>query len=425
MLQTELEDLLHDHARRHSVPGAALGVMAGSTVTTATHGVADVETGQPVTKTTRFAAGSLTKPMVATLLVDLASENEVDLDAPMSGLLPELARSPWASTATPNTLLAGLSRIPRRHDWEFLLDLDSDDALAAITVMVADADAASPHWSYSNVAFSVLGRLIENITGNAWEEATQERLLDPLGMTSTVCLRTGSAAPVASGHEIGPDGASTVEPWVCRAYCSSGTSIFSSVRDLLMFARRHLDDTELGRLRTRRSDVSIFGWFDAWGLGWAAFDWENDVIWGWDGVVPGQRTFLRLLPAQDAAVVLLTNGSTGRAMYRSLISELAADGFGLSVPEFRLDPEDDGLDLDLQSYAGIYAWPDKRFEMSVEDDVLVVTSHDQRATATPLDRRTFVIDRSNPDTPTMTFDDFDDDGRPGVVYRMLWGFPRT
>lgn len=424
MLEPELVGLLRRHAARHSVPGAALGVMTGSTITTATHGVGDLSIDEPVTDRTPFAVGSLTKPIVATLLVDLASEGAANLDAPISEQLPELTRSRWASTATPRHLLSGLSRIPLRYDWEFSLTQDSDTALSEITAMVADAEPAGPHWSYSNLAFTVLGRLIEHVTGALWEEATRERLLEPLGMSSTACLRTGSGAAVASGHEIGNDGISIVEPWVCRAYCSSGTSVYSSVRDLLTFARRHLDDRSLQGLRTVRSEVSIHGWLDGWGMGWAFFDWNRTPVWGWDGVVPGQRAFLRLSPQHDAAIALVTNGSTGRAMYRSLVPEIAAHWFGVTIPELQLDADDAEPGLDLSSYAGTYAWPDRQLEMSVEDDALVVESGDQRAIATPIDHRVFLLNRSNPDTPTMTFDDFDDEGRPGVVYRMLWGLPR-
>ena len=44
--------------------------------------------------------------------------------------------------------------------------------------------------------------------------------------------------------------------------------------------------------------------------------------------------------------------------------------------------------------------------------------------ALPLDRRTFLLDRENPDAATISFDDFDRTGRPGVLYDMVWGLGR-
>ena len=64
MDEGELAALLRDHAPRHSVPGAALGILHDGAVTTACYGVADVTTGAPVTPESRFSAGSLTKSMV-------------------------------------------------------------------------------------------------------------------------------------------------------------------------------------------------------------------------------------------------------------------------------------------------------------------------------------------------------------------------
>ncbi|HEX6858434.1 MAG TPA: serine hydrolase [Streptosporangiaceae bacterium] len=66
MDEGDLAALLREHAMRNSAPGAGIGILRGGAVTTACYGVADVRSGAPVTAATRFSAGSLTKPMVAT-----------------------------------------------------------------------------------------------------------------------------------------------------------------------------------------------------------------------------------------------------------------------------------------------------------------------------------------------------------------------
>lgn len=45
--------------------------------------------------------------------------------------------------------------------------------------------------------------------------------------------------------------------------------------------------------------------------------------------------------------------------------------------------------------------------------------------AFPINQRTFLVDAADPDTPTVTFGAFDEAGRPGVLYQMLWGLPRV
>src|SRR6186997_817434 len=108
-------------------------------------------------------------------------------------------------------------------------------------------------------------------------------------------------------------------------------------------------------MRAVHADVSIHGWLDSWGLGWAQFDWEGGSVWGWDGLISGERSVLRLIPDQDGAVVLMTNGSTGRAMYRSLFAELMPSVFGIRTSPLRLDAEP-GAAGDLERFEGVYAW---------------------------------------------------------------------
>ncbi len=206
-----------------------------------------------------------------------------------------------------------------------------------------------------------------------------------------------------------------VEPLVARAYGPAGTSAVSTVTDLLRFAAMHLEDPSLAPLRAVHAEVSIYGWLDSWCLGWARFDWKGGRVWGWDGLINGERSVLRILPEQQAAVVLMTNSSTGRAMYRSLFADLMEPLFGISVPPLRLDASP-GAAGDLSRFAGVYAWPDQRVEVTATGSSLLINSDDGETEALPLDERTFLVDADDPDTPTVTFGAFDATGRPGVLY---------
>ena len=193
---------------------------------------------------------------------------------------------------------------------------------------------------------------------------------------------------------------------------------------MLRFAALHLRDPNLAVLRDVHGEVAIYGWLDAWCLGWARFDWEGGQVWGWDGLIDGERSVLRILPEHHAAIVLVTNSSTGRAMYRSLLAELMPSLFAISPPPLRLDPAIT-VTVDLSRFAGVYAWPDRKVEVETTTNGLVIKQDLQETEALPLDGRTFVVDRWNPDNPTVTFDEFDAVGRPRVLYLMLWGLPRV
>ena len=90
MDEGDLTRLLRQHALRHAVPGAAIGVLREGAATTACCAVADLRTGEPVTSGTRFSVGSLTKSMVATVIAGLAGTGRSSLDDPVAAHVPEL-----------------------------------------------------------------------------------------------------------------------------------------------------------------------------------------------------------------------------------------------------------------------------------------------------------------------------------------------
>jgi CubicO group peptidase (beta-lactamase class C family) len=423
----ELAALLREHALRHSVPGAGLGILREGAVTTAYHGVADVTTDEAVTAETRFSAGSLTKSMVATVIARLAQEGRLSLEDRVADHVPELRGTTWAQRAVVRDLLANRSGLPMRSASEFGFDTHADADDGALARLAAEVGRDGPHidfWSYTNVGWCLLGRVIETTTGASWEVAMRRYLFDTTDMTTTTFASEAGFVRRAVGHEVTPTGPVPVKQLAARAYAPAGTTVVSTVTDLLRFAAMHLQDPTLGPLRDVHAEVAIYGWLDAWCLGWARFEWEGGQVWGWDGLIDGERSVLRILPEQRAAIVLMTNGSTGRAMYRSLFAELMPSLFAISLPPLRLDPAISSR-VDLSPFAGVYAWPDRKVEVETTTNGLVIKEDLLETEALPLDGRTFVVDRSDPDNPTVTFGEFDAVGRPRVLYLMLWGLPRV
>jgi CubicO group peptidase (beta-lactamase class C family) len=420
---SELAALLAAHALRHAVPGAAIGIFRDGTVSTAYCGIADVRTGEPVSSETLFSVGSLTKTMVATVIAQLDDAGRLSFDDPVAQHVPELRASGWAQAASLRDLLANRSRLPMRDGLEFGFadrPADDDGALARLVAAVPAGPPLADVWSYTNVGWCVLGRVIETVTGTSWEHAMRRHLFDCADMASTAFATGGRVSRRAYGHEITADGPMPVRPLKARAYGPAGATAVSTLTDLLRFAALQLTEEPLAALRTVHAEVSLYGWFDAWCLGLASFDWAGGQVWGWDGLVNGERSVLRILPDQQAAVVLMTNGSTGRAMYRSLFAELMESSFQLGVPPLVLDP----VAGDLSRFVGSYGWPDRHVDVTATASGLCIASEDDMVEALPLDDRTVLLDPLDPDNPTMTFGAFDAAGRPQALYLMLWALPR-
>jgi hypothetical protein len=131
---------------------------------------------------------------------------------------------------------------------------------------------------------------------------------------------------------------------------------------------------------------------------------------------------LRLVPGRGAAA-LLANGDDGRALYRSLFPILMEEWLGVRMPPLRLEPRR-GAAGDLSRFAGTYEWPDTRYDVTPTEFGLTLASGRGTAEVLPIDDRTFLVDAAGEDWPTLTFGGFDEAGRPGVLYRTLWGLPR-
>jgi CubicO group peptidase (beta-lactamase class C family) len=377
-----------------------------------------------VTAETRFAVGSLGKPMAATVALGVADTGVYSLDDPVAAHVPELTGVAWARRSTVRDLLANRSGLPLSVASEFAAWPDDDaGVLSRVAAGLATGEASPPHWSYSNAGWCLLGRAMETITGCNWEDAVRGHLLDPFELSQTTFTTWSSGVPRVSGHEVVAGRAEPVAQWAPRNLGPAGSTLLSTVTDLLRLAGRHLDEPSLVPLRTTTAEVRVHAWFDAWGLGWARFDWDGGPVWGWDGLMAGQRSILRMVPERRGAIALLTNSGTGRALYRSMFPDLMQAHFGIGMPALRLRPSP-GAAGDLSRFVGVYAWPDRRWHVTTTDTGLCIAGASTTYEALPIDDQTFLVDPDDPDTPTMTFGAFDEDGRPGALYQMLWAHPR-
>jgi CubicO group peptidase (beta-lactamase class C family) len=182
------KEALHETIRasmeRHAVPGVAVGIYDGGQELTEGFGVTSVENPLPVDSDTLFQIGSITKTVTATAIVVLAERGMVDLDEPVRTYLPELclADEEVARKVTTAHLLMHVG------GWVGDVFEDTgcgDDALEKIVRRLADVPQLAPLgalWSYNNSGFYIAGRVVEVLSGKAFETAVRELVLSPLRM---------------------------------------------------------------------------------------------------------------------------------------------------------------------------------------------------------------------------------------------------
>ncbi|MFF4474078.1 serine hydrolase domain-containing protein [Streptomyces sp. NPDC001599] len=156
-------------------------------------GVRDLASGRPAQPNARFRAGSITKVVTAATVLRLASQDRVDLDAPVQDYLPELFTSDFSQPISVRHLLNHTSGIPAGDglgDDFAELYAHRFDTLTPREV-AASAIANGPEFDpgdqqhYLNINYTILGLLIEKVTGRSYAAEATRLVLRPAGMSHT------------------------------------------------------------------------------------------------------------------------------------------------------------------------------------------------------------------------------------------------
>ncbi|WP_173088308.1 serine hydrolase [Devosia sp. 1635] len=338
--------------------GIATARVHNGEVQFAGHGVV-AEGGAPVSETTIFEIGSISKLFTNLLLAQLVLDGAVSLHAPVANYLP-------AGTAVPS--LAGREIT--------LFDLATHSAgLPAIPPDLGVADPADPYrgysaeqllafltgytllrepgsqFEYSNTGAALLGLALEHTGGKPYADLVHERILEPLGMTETGLVPVDPGR-FATGHD---RAGNAVPHWgfdvfaPAGGYCSTAADLTRFVQaasgavvtDLApAFALMLAEQRPAGSPNMRI------------GLGWMVLNGPTGPLIWHNGITGGFNSFIGYAPESKAGAVVLANAVT-----QTGIEDL---GFHLLEPSLPLAPQPEGrvpVSIDpglLPRYAGTY-----------------------------------------------------------------------
>jgi D-alanyl-D-alanine carboxypeptidase len=175
--------------------GGALGVQArvtdGRQRFTARSGKAELDSDRPVPLNGRFRVGSITKTFVSTVVLQLAGEGKVDLDAPVDRYLPGLlpykditVRQVLQHTSGLYSYTDALPLDPAEFEKIRYQHWEPKDLVAIAAGKPLDFPPGTK-WNYSNTNYIVAGLLVEKLTGRPYEKAVEQRILKPLKLSDT------------------------------------------------------------------------------------------------------------------------------------------------------------------------------------------------------------------------------------------------
>jgi len=278
-------------------------------------GWADRERKVPATLNSIYGLGSLSKSITATGLMVLVEQGLVDLDAPVDGYLGDQKLTPCFQsdeTITVRHLLNCSAGIP--HGW-FSYVLGDEPAFADGDEYVRRFGLAAfppgERFLYSNHAYGIAREIIAGASGRSYEDFMRTEVFEPLGMTSSGLGIVVTSDDVARGHLGGE-----VLPKDLVTGPVGGATLFSSVSDLMRYARFHLgrplsDQTRIlspESLEAMHSDRDETLPGSLMALGWGVIELgEKGRLLVSNGEVTGANSTVLLLPESGVAIVVLAN----------------------------------------------------------------------------------------------------------------------
>ena len=188
-----LDGKLKKAVTNENLTGAVWSTISDDIITTGAIGLKNADTKEILENDDRVLIGSVTKTLIATAILRLASQGKLDIDSPVHKILPKiLFDNPWRENnqVTIRDLLNHTSGIEDARFWQvFSTESTSTTPLEYIfsknPSVLKVRTIPGTRFSYSNMGYSFLGLIIEKITQEPYENYLDKNLLVPLGMNSS------------------------------------------------------------------------------------------------------------------------------------------------------------------------------------------------------------------------------------------------
>ena len=316
-----VDQIIVGYLEENAIPGALVAVLDdGELAHTLAYGYADVEGAVPVTDSTVFEIGSISKQFLAAAVLVLAEEGRLGLDDPVHPYLPGLP-SEWTGV-TVRQLLTHTSGIP---DYEEIASYDvyrhrlTPEEVVQIAHSRPVDFKPGTGFRYSNTGYFLLSRVVERIEGAPLGDVLQSRIFGPLGMTQTRMADPAAIVPHrASGYWEDRRGSLINRPPIEPSSTLGAGGLVSSAHDLARWDAA-LDGDEILSEASKRimwtpvrlpdGSPTRWPWGDPapYGLGWEVTQYRGVLLQTHSGQTAGFVAQYMRFPDQGLSFVAFLN----------------------------------------------------------------------------------------------------------------------
>jgi len=356
--QARLDRTIADFMNAHHFPGVVVAAsVPGKGTYVVAKGKADLSTGAPMKAEDKFGAGSVTKSMVGTVLLQLVDEGKLKLDDRVSQYFPAVSNGNNITVRELLNMTSGLFNYTENSDFLAALAANphrkwAPEELVEFGTSKPPYFAPGKGWYYSNTNTILVGLLIEKLTGNKIEEEVKSRIIDKLGLTNTTFpVNPGITAPYAHGYkydqatkQYSESDSTQFDP---SAFWTAG-AVISNVPDLEVWAQAlgsgKLISKAMQKERTQFVDQipplpsgipeTADGMDPGYGLAIVKYDNTNNFI-GITGRTTSWDNQTFYLPSDKAVLVVFANTNTSTGDGPLFFATVAKIIFPYSFPDVK------------------------------------------------------------------------------------------
>ncbi|MFZ9213945.1 MAG: serine hydrolase domain-containing protein [Sediminibacterium sp.] len=240
-----IEKMVEKYAADNHFPGYSFGiVLDGKLVFTKSGGYTNLQSKTAATTGSMFRIASMSKSFTAMAIVKLRDEGKLNLEDAVSKYIPELKNQGLTTDAAPITirdLLTHSAGFPEDNPWgDRQLEKTSQEFLAFIKKGIHFSTASGTSYEYSNVGFTMLGYIIEKVTGKNYGAYIKENIWKPLNMEASWEFSSITEAKLAHGYRW-MNNSWTEEPLLHDGIYGAMGGMITSVESFSKYVTLHLD----------------------------------------------------------------------------------------------------------------------------------------------------------------------------------------
>ena len=362
----------------YKVPGVSIAVVENGKIKWAKgYGFANTETGTKVDANTLFQAGSISKPIAALSALKLFENDSLELNKDANYYLKnwQIPKNKFTEiekvtiekllTHTAGMTVHGFPGYEQTDEFPEIIDVLNGNGNTA--KIVVDTIPGSI-WRYSGGGYTVMEKVVEDISGLPLEEYMSKNILLPIGMKNSTFIQPISKE-WQNNISAAYDGNGKLINGLWNNYPEQAAAgLWTTPSDLALYCIE-IQDIVKGKndgiLSKNTVDIMLTKHKNDWGLGPSLKNEKDSLIFGHGGKNAGFTNDMKAFVYQGNAVIVMTNADNGGKLI-SEIKNSVSKYYNWSISQPKTIEVIELLDTDLNQFIGKYEFKEQNLILEVQ-----------------------------------------------------------